>query len=117
MKKTAYLPLIAPFLKSVQSANNQAVNEALNQIHLQNEDYEELRRSVTQYENFDSISLAKETERHENVEFRRISAYLYRKIGKYAESIVLSKQDEMYRVKTDFVIFFVLLTHQSLGLC
>jgi clathrin heavy chain len=104
MRKTAYLPLIAPFLKSVQSANNQAVNEALNQIHLQNEDYEELRRSVTQYENFDPINLAKETEGHEIVEFRRISAYLYRKIGKYAESIVLSKQDEMYRVNSLFII-------------
>ena len=104
MKKTAYLSLIAPFLKSVQSSNNQAVNEALNQIHLQNEDYEELRRSVTQYENFDMLSLAKETEGHEIMEFRRIAAYLYRKIGKYAESIVLSKQDEMYRVNPLFTI-------------
>ena len=98
MRKTAYLPLIAPFLKSVQSSNNQAVNEALNQVYLQNEDFEELRRSVTQYDNFDPINLAKETEHHELVEFRRISAYLFRKVGKYAESIVLSKQDEEFRV-------------------
>jgi len=45
MKKTGYLALIVPWLKSVQNLNNQAVNEALN------EDHEDLRQSVGQYEN------------------------------------------------------------------
>ena len=99
MKKTGYLPLIVPWLKSVQNLNNQSVNEALNEIYLEAEDYENLRQSVTQYENFEPLSLCKASEKHELVEFRRIAAYLYRKIGKYDLSINLSKLDKVYRVK------------------
>ena len=43
MKRTGYIALITPFLKSVQSQNISAVNEALNEIYLENEDYESLR--------------------------------------------------------------------------
>lgn len=35
MKKTGYIALIEPFLKSVQSNNVAAVNEALNEIYLE----------------------------------------------------------------------------------
>jgi len=97
MRKTGYLALIVPFLKAVQSANNKEVNEALNEIYFESEDYEELRKSIQVYESFDQLALAKITERHELVEFRRISAYLYRKIGKYDQSIALSKDDEKFR--------------------
>ena len=41
--------------------------------------------------------MAKATENHELLEFRRIAAYLYRKNGKFEQSINLSKKDEMYR--------------------
>jgi hypothetical protein len=40
MKRTDQIALIAPFLKSVQSQNISAVNEALNEIYLENEDGE-----------------------------------------------------------------------------
>lgn len=43
MKRTGYIALIAPFLKSIQSQNISAVNEAINEIYLENEDYESLR--------------------------------------------------------------------------
>ncbi len=43
------------------------------------------------------MGLARSTENHDFVEFRRIAAYLYRKIGKYDKSINLSKQDKVYR--------------------
>ncbi len=35
------------------------------------------------------------------MEFRRISAFLFRKNGKYEQSIALSKKDEMYRDAID----------------
>jgi len=98
MRKTGHLPLIAPFLKNAQNQNNQAVNEALNQLYLEAEDHESLWQSVSQYENLDQLSLAQQTERHQHIEFRRISAYLYRRNQKYAQSIALSKQDKQYRV-------------------
>lgn len=80
MQRAGYIGLIVPFLKSVQSENNRDVNEALNNFYLDGEDYESLRTSITQYENFDQIGLANITEKHELLEFRRIAAYLYRKL-------------------------------------
>ena len=56
IKRTGYLALISPFMKSVQSQNNQAINEALNEIYFENEDYDSLRKSIVQYDNFDSAS-------------------------------------------------------------
>lgn len=58
MKKTGQIALITPFLKSVQSQNISAVNEALNNIYLENEDYESLRNSIQFYDSFESVSLA-----------------------------------------------------------
>ena len=98
MKRSGYISLIAPFLKHVQNTNNQAVNEALNEIYLEEGDHESLLKSIKTYENFEPMILAKATENHEIVEFRRVAAYLYRRTGKYDKSIVLSKKDEMYRV-------------------
>lgn len=43
MKKTGFLALCTPFLKSVQNANNKEVNEALNEIFMEMEDYDALR--------------------------------------------------------------------------
>lgn len=57
------------------------------------EDHESLRESVKNYENFDQLALAQRTQGHELIEFRRVAAYLYRRIQKYDLSINLSKQD------------------------
>lgn len=43
---------------AVQSANNAAVNEALNNLYIEEEDYERLRESIDMYDNFDQISMA-----------------------------------------------------------
>jgi clathrin heavy chain len=83
MKRTGHIALIAPFLKSVQSQNISAVNEALNEIYLENEDFESLRNSIKEYDSFESISLASELETHQLLECRRIAALLYRKNKKY----------------------------------
>ena len=56
MRKTGYLALITPFMKSVQSQDNQAVNEALNAIYLENEDFDSLNSSIRQFDNFDEAS-------------------------------------------------------------
>jgi len=53
MKKTGHLALITPFLKSVQNVNNKELNEALNEIHLDAQDYESLKQSISTYEAFD----------------------------------------------------------------
>lgn len=111
---------------AVQSANVAAVNEALNGIYVEEEDYDRLRESIDMHDNFDQIGLAqkvreidfiflvverlnKETmyirsgdmfvqvEKHELLEMRRIAAYIYKKAGRWKQSIALSKKDNLYK--------------------
>lgn len=43
---------------AVQSNNVSAVNEALNEIYIEEEDYDRLRESIDLHDNFDQIGLA-----------------------------------------------------------
>lgn len=38
--KTNHLQLVKPYLRSVQTLNNKAINEALNQLLIEEEDYQ-----------------------------------------------------------------------------
>ncbi|KAI8818504.1 uncharacterized protein EV422DRAFT_537294 [Fimicolochytrium jonesii] len=91
------LPLIKPYLISVQQANNQAVNTAYNDLLIEEEDYKSLRDSIDNFDSFDNIALAQRLEKHELLEFRRISAHLYKKNRRWKQSITLSKQDKLYK--------------------
>jgi clathrin heavy chain len=93
MKKTGYIALIEPFLRSVQGQNIAAVNEALNEIYLEKQDYSSLRNSIKDHDSFESIQLASELETHQLLDCRRISALLYRKNKRYQKSLEISKKD------------------------
>uniref|UniRef100_A0AAR2LS31 Clathrin heavy chain n=1 Tax=Pygocentrus nattereri TaxID=42514 RepID=A0AAR2LS31_PYGNA len=95
--KVNQLTLVKPYLRSVQSHNNRAVNEALNSLLTEEEDFQGLRASIDAYDNFDSISLAQKLEQHELIEFRRIAAYLYKINQRWAQSIQLCKKDNLYK--------------------
>ncbi|XP_030624579.1 clathrin heavy chain 1 [Chanos chanos] len=95
--KVNQLRLVKPYLRSVQSHNNKAVNEALNNLLTEEEDYQGLRASIDAYDNFDSIELAQRLEQHELIEFRRIAAYLYKINQRWAQSIQLCKKDKLYK--------------------
>jgi len=95
--KRNHLPLIRPYLLSIQDQDITAVNEALHQLYIEEGDHEQLRTSIDTFQNFDSLSLAKQLETHDLLEFRRIAAYLYQKNGHWAQSVRLSKQDKLYR--------------------
>ncbi|KAL6458662.1 hypothetical protein MHYP_G00321340 [Metynnis hypsauchen] len=95
--KVNQLRLVKPYLRSVQSHNNRAVNEALNSLLTEEEDFQGLRASIDAYDNFDSISLAQKLEQHELIEFRRIAAYLYKINQRWAQSIQLCKKDNLYK--------------------
>ena len=73
-----HLQLVKPYVRSVQNLNNKAVNEALNGLLINEEDYNGLKTSIDAFDNFDNIALAQQLERHELIEFRRIAAYLYK---------------------------------------
>lgn len=96
VKATEDIPLIMPYLLSVQNENIIAVNDAINTTYIDEENYEALRVSIDTYDKFDQIKMAKNLEDHELLEFRRISAYLYKRNKRFKSSIELSKLNRMY---------------------
>ncbi|KAI4382763.1 hypothetical protein MLD38_008681 [Melastoma candidum] len=97
MRKADHLRLVKPYMVAVQSNNVSAVNEALNEIYVEEEDYDRLRESIDLHDNFDMIGLAQKIEKHELVEMRRVAAYIYKKAGRWKQSIALSKKDNLYK--------------------
>jgi len=95
--KVGHLQLVKPYLRSVQNLNNKAVNEALNQLLITEEDYNGLKTSIDAFDNFDNISLAQQMEKHELIEFRRIAAYLYKGNNRWQQSVELCKKDNLFR--------------------
>jgi len=91
------LPLIKPYLVIVQKdADVREVNEALNELLVEEYDYVELRHSIELRQTFDQAALAQKLEHHECLEFRRISATLFAQNKRYLEAIELSKKDELW---------------------
>jgi len=85
------------YMKSVQVNDVSQVNEALNELYIEDENYEALRKSIDRFKNFNMIGLAQKLASHELLEFRRISAYVYRCNKKWNQSIELSKGDRMWK--------------------
>jgi len=92
-----HLPMIKPYLSAVQEKNVQAVNDAINELLIEEEDFEALRASVDAHDNFDKLALAQQLEKHDLLEFRRIAAYIYKSNAKFQQSVELSKQDKLYK--------------------
>lgn len=105
--KVNQLALVKPYLRQVQNLNNKALNECLNQLFIEEEDYEALRTSINAYDNFDNIALAQQLENHQLTEFRRISAYLFKGNNRWKQSVELCKKDRLFSVGL-FVFFFFL---------
>jgi clathrin heavy chain len=96
-EKSDNIPLIKPFLLNVQTQNKRAVNNAINDLLIEEEDYKTLRDSVENYDNYDPVDLAQRLEKHDLVFFRQIAASIYRKNKRWEKSIALSKQDKLYK--------------------
>lgn len=118
------------YLKAVQKDNLSAINEALNELFLADEDFEALRVSIDDFDNFDQIVLAQKLEKHELLEFRRISAYLYKRNKRWTQSIALSKEDRMFKdaidtaaessdaeIAEDLMRFFVSVSSLTVMIC
>eukprot|EP00003_Mantamonas_plastica_P027135 TRINITY_DN573_c0_g1_i1.p1 TRINITY_DN573_c0_g1~~TRINITY_DN573_c0_g1_i1.p1 ORF type:complete len:1592 (-),score=619.62 TRINITY_DN573_c0_g1_i1:79-4854(-) len=97
LRKAGQLPLIRKYLKSVQEVNLESVNDALNQMYIEEDDFEALRDSIDSFDRFDNLELAQQLEGHDLMEFRRISAYLFKKNERFDKSIELSKADKLYQ--------------------
>ncbi|XP_013781374.1 clathrin heavy chain 1-like [Limulus polyphemus] len=95
--KVNHLPLVKSYLRSVQNLNNKAINEALNGLLIDEEDFQGLRTSIDAFDNFDNIALAQRLEKHELIEFRRIAAYLYKGNNRWKQSVELCKKDMLFK--------------------
>jgi clathrin heavy chain len=101
-----HLQLVKPYLRSVQNLNNKAINEALNGLLIDEEDYVGLRTSIDAFDNFDNIALAQQLEKHQLTEFRRIAAYLYKGNNRWKQSVELCKKDRLFKVNTPSSLSF-----------
>ena len=72
------VPLIKSYLIAVQQHNIEAVNDAYNDLLIEEEDYKTLRDSIDSFDNFDNIKLAGRLQKHDLLEFRRLAAHLYK---------------------------------------
>ncbi|XP_070571438.1 clathrin heavy chain 1 [Ptychodera flava] len=95
--KVNQLPIVKPYLRQVQSHNNKAINDALNNLLIDEEDYQGLKASIDAFDNFDNIALAQKLEKHELLEFRRIAAYLYKRNNRWKQSVELCKKDRLFK--------------------
>ena len=93
----------------------QAINEAVNDILIEQEDYNSLRTSIDNFDNFDNISLALRLEKHELVEFRRISAYLYKGNNRWQQSVELCKKDMLFKVTSSIIYSTLRKRRQAKG--
>ena len=64
-EQAGQLHIVKPYMVAVQSNNVSAVNEALNELYVEEEDYERLRESVDMHDNFDQIGLAQKVNRNQ----------------------------------------------------
>ena len=96
-EKSDNLPLIKSFLLNVQSQNKRIVNDAINDLLIEEEDHKTLKDSVENFDNYDPVALASRLEKHDLVFFRQIAAQIYRKNKRWEKSIALSKQDKLFK--------------------
>ena len=97
MRKAGHLAMVKPYLAVAQSHNLAAVNDAVNDLCIEEEDFEGLRNSIDMYDNFDQISLALRCEAMELMEFRRIAGYIYQKNLRWKQSVELAKKDGLFK--------------------
>merc|ERR1712072_274857 len=91
----------ARVVEMLRKDDHAPVNEAVNEVLLEEEDFDALRDSITEHDNFDQIELAQKIEKSELLEFRRISALLYKQNKRWKQSVELSKQDKVYKDAID----------------
>lgn len=92
----APLSYVRPFLEATQDRNARKVNDALNQLYVEEEDFAALRRSVDTFTNFDSAELSAQLEKLAPFEFRRIALALHRRNKRYFHAIEVAKANALY---------------------
>ncbi|RNF03260.1 clathrin heavy chain 1 [Trypanosoma rangeli] len=97
VQKIAPVHFIRQYLESAQERNCRRVNEALNKLYMDEEDFVALRNSVERFDNFDSVELSAQLEKMELFEFRKIALFLHRRNKRYAHAIAVAKENKLFQ--------------------
>eukprot|EP01064_Diplonema_japonicum_P020232 TRINITY_DN2938_c0_g1_i2.p1 TRINITY_DN2938_c0_g1~~TRINITY_DN2938_c0_g1_i2.p1 ORF type:complete len:1602 (+),score=485.27 TRINITY_DN2938_c0_g1_i2:659-4807(+) len=89
--------LIVEWLKTVQKINSKTVNEAINEVYIEEEDYEALRDSLSSYTNFDRQNLCTSLSTHPLMELRRVASWIHAQSGKHSSAIETALEDKLYQ--------------------
>ena len=98
-KVSAVAPIyiIRPFLEAIQDRNVKRINEVLNDLYVEEENFAALRKSADQYNNFDSAKLSQRLEKLDMFEFRKIALALHRRNKRFAHAVEVAKENRLYR--------------------
>eukprot|EP00742_Colponemidia_sp_Colp-10_P010839 GILJ01011954.1.p1 GENE.GILJ01011954.1~~GILJ01011954.1.p1 ORF type:complete len:1482 (-),score=281.89 GILJ01011954.1:202-4647(-) len=99
--KVAPLHVIRPYLETVQDRNIKKVNECLNIMYVEEENFSALRKSVDAHNNFDSVDLSGKLEKMELFEFRKIALMLHRRNKRYSHAIEVAKTNKLWEDAID----------------
>lgn len=72
------------------------INQALNEILLEEEDVEGLQLSISRSDRFDTDVLAKRLASHALPQFRRLAAHIYKQARRWDDAIAILKADALY---------------------
>lgn len=97
VEKLLPVHFIRHYLESVQGRNIRRVNEALNRVYTDEEDFAALRNSVEHFDNFDSAELSLQLEKMELFEFRKIALFLHRRNKRFKHAIEVAKTNKLYQ--------------------
>ena len=101
VSKLTDVNFVRKYLEAVQDRNMRKVNDTLNQIYVEEENFATLRASVDAFDNFDSAELSKRLEKMEMFEFRKIALALYRKNKRHFHAIEVAKANKLYSEATE----------------
>lgn len=101
VKRVAPIYVVRTYLEAAQERNAKKVNEALNDLYIEEEDFKALRHSVETFNNYDSEELSARLEKMELFEFRKIALLLHRKNKRYAHAIAVAKENKLYEEAID----------------
>lgn len=99
--KVAPLHVIRPYLETVQERNIKKVNECLNAMFVEEENFAALRKSVDSHNNFDSVELSAKLEKMELFEFRKIALMLHRRNKRFTHAIEVAKSNKLWQDAID----------------
>eukprot|EP01060_Flectonema_neradi_P040679 TRINITY_DN9376_c0_g1_i1.p1 TRINITY_DN9376_c0_g1~~TRINITY_DN9376_c0_g1_i1.p1 ORF type:complete len:1664 (+),score=413.77 TRINITY_DN9376_c0_g1_i1:68-5059(+) len=96
------VPVIKDWLLQVQQVNSKGVNMALNELFIEEENYEDLKKSLSECGNYNPSEMSEKLIGHQLMEMRRVGSWLLSRTGHYQEAVNASLTDKLYKDATDF---------------